>query len=327
VDARASVIPLSSSPTPSRGGDRRVPALTGDARVDLLWPTPVYSVDLLQQMRASHDEMEAAISERWEALVAHMPPSTTPIAANELFHDQHRPQLQEHLQAFKRCALEHASGSASAARECEERVAALSIWPRLLNSTGFRDLFAGGVGLVWRHVQAYADELGIGYRRAELASPSSALEVVRWSTWATYHQRGVQHEEHGHRGSQLSGVYYVRSPGADETAAGGGLLRVFDPRHEALQFMYEANQASPPPRASCTFEPRPGLLLLWPSYLRHEVTPTNGESARISLPFDLTVQAHAQPGDTSGGILETHAATTSRGDERSVEIEAWWSDL
>ena len=103
--------------------------------------------------------------------------------------------------------------------------------------------------------------------------------------------------EHGHAGSTLSGVYYVRSPGASEVNSGGGLLHVYDPRHAALEAMVEGGDATaararctvlhtPPPHASsqtllsnpsahnrCTFEPRPGLLLIWPSYLvRHAMS-------------------------------------------------------
>ncbi len=34
-------------------------------------------------------------------------------------------------------------------------------------------------------------------------------------------------------------------------------------------------------------EPRPGLLVLFPSYFLHETVPFTGEDTRISLAFDV----------------------------------------
>lgn len=56
------------------------------------------------------------------------------------------------------------------------------------------------------------------------------------------------------------------------------------------------------------FEPTAGLLLLWPSYLLHEVTPTVGPSARINFLFDLTIETGG-----SGNVMETDAAVHGMG--------------
>ncbi len=284
------------------------------SRLDLLWATPVYSADLSPRMAPLNDALAGVVADRWAALAARLPSDIDPGSANEIFHDEHRHQLAAPLRRFRQCGLEHASTSdvadaESAARACEAQVAAESVWPELLNNSGFRTLFAGGSGLVWEHVRRYGRALGLSRAGASRdgASPDGAA-VRGWSTWATYQQRGLHHAEHGHAGSQLSGVYYVRSPGEDETSAGGGLLRVFDPRHEAVRAMFDPSDAALAPRASRSFEPRPGLLLLWPSYLRHEVTPTRGESARVSFPFDLHIETGPAIARSAGGVLETHAA-------------------
>jgi uncharacterized protein (TIGR02466 family) len=44
-----------------------------------------------------------------------------------------------------------------------------------------------------------------------------------------------------------------------------------------------------PPRANMfvTVEPRPGLLLMWESWLRHEVLPGAGKGERLSISFNV----------------------------------------
>ena len=37
-----------------------------------------------------------------------------------------------------------------------------------------------------------------------------------------------------------------------------------------------------------TVQPRPGLLLLWESWLRHEVMPGTGKAERLSISFNLS---------------------------------------
>jgi uncharacterized protein (TIGR02466 family) len=54
--------------------------------------------------------------------------------------------------------------------------------------------------------------------------------------------------------------------------------------------------AAPQPRADApehlrsfvTVEPKPGLLLLWESFLRHEVLPGSAKVERLSVSFNFT---------------------------------------
>jgi uncharacterized protein (TIGR02466 family) len=62
---------------------------------------------------------------------------------------------------------------------------------------------------------------------------------------------------------------------------GSGAIRFEDPR---LPLMMAA-----PPRTD-TFvavDPRPGLLLMWESWLRHEVLAGTGKSERLSISFNF----------------------------------------
>jgi uncharacterized protein (TIGR02466 family) len=95
------------------------------------------------------------------------------------------------------------------------------------------------------------------------------------SLWANLLKGGGHHSAHIHPHSIISGTLYVEVP------AGSGAIRFEDPR---LPLMMAA-----PPRNDTfvTVEPRPGLLLLWESWLRHEVLPGSGRGERLSISFNF----------------------------------------
>jgi uncharacterized protein (TIGR02466 family) len=135
-----------------------------------------------------------------------------------------------------------------------------------LNDLPKRDpAFADLAKLLARHAAAFAKECGF-----DLAH-KPRLD----SLWANLLKSGGQHSGHIHPHSIISGTFYVAVP------AGSGAIRFEDPR---LPLMMAA-----PPRAD-TFvavAPRPGLLLLWESWLRHEVLPGTGRGERLSVSFNF----------------------------------------
>jgi uncharacterized protein (TIGR02466 family) len=93
------------------------------------------------------------------------------------------------------------------------------------------------------------------------------------SLWVNLLRSGGQHSGHIHPHSIISGTFYVEVP------TGSGPIRFEDPR---LPLMMAA-----PSRADafvCVL-PRPGLLLMWESWLRHEVLAGKGERLSISFNF------------------------------------------
>jgi uncharacterized protein (TIGR02466 family) len=95
------------------------------------------------------------------------------------------------------------------------------------------------------------------------------------SLWVNLLKSSGQHSGHIHPNSLISGTFYVEVP------PGSGAIRFEDPR---LPLMMAA-----PPRdgAFVTVQPRPGLLLLWESWLRHEVLAGTGRGERLSLSFNF----------------------------------------
>ena len=102
------------------------------------------------------------------------------------------------------------------------------------------------------------------------------------SMWVNQLPVSGSHRAHIHPHSILSGTLYVDVP------KGSGAIAFEDPR---LPMMMAA-----PPRADgvpeelrtiVTVEPRPGLLLIWESWLRHEVLAGKGKGERLSISFNF----------------------------------------
>ena len=102
------------------------------------------------------------------------------------------------------------------------------------------------------------------------------------SLWVNLLRGNGHHSAHIHPHSMLSGTLYVEVP------PGAGAIRFEDPR---LPMMMAAPQRrSDAPEALRTFvsvEPVVGQLLLWESWLRHEVRPGSAKAERLSISFNF----------------------------------------
>ena len=94
-------------------------------------------------------------------------------------------------------------------------------------------------------------------------------------------QPGGVHTGHVHPHSVLSGTYYV------ETPVGSSSLKLEDPR---LPMMMAAPvRSSEAPEAEKTFvyvTPSAGEVLMWESFVRHEVPMHSAKKPRISISFN-----------------------------------------
>ena len=142
-----------------------------------------------------------------------------------------------------------------------------------LNDLPRRDpAFSELAKLLTRHGGKFADECAFDLARKPKLD----------SLWVNLLKSGGHHSGHIHPHSIISGTLYVEVP------IGSGAIRFEDPR---LPLMMSA----PPRRQDATEElqpfvtvlPRPGLLLLWESWLRHEVLPGTGRGERLSISFNF----------------------------------------
>lgn len=101
------------------------------------------------------------------------------------------------------------------------------------------------------------------------------------SLWVNVLKPGAAHTGHIHPHSVLSGTVYAAVP------PGASGLRLEDPR---LPLMMAAPPRRPDApedqRSFVTVAPEAGTLLMWESWLRHEVPAHGGKTARISLSFN-----------------------------------------
>jgi uncharacterized protein (TIGR02466 family) len=103
------------------------------------------------------------------------------------------------------------------------------------------------------------------------------------SLWVNILKPGGSHSGHIHPHSSLSGTLYLEVP------AGAGAIRFEDPRLPFL--MHSPPRTADAPEAARNFvhvAPRPGLLLLWESWLRHEVMPNAAKADRVSISFNFS---------------------------------------
>ena len=100
--------------------------------------------------------------------------------------------------------------------------------------------------------------------------------------WVNVLAPGGSHSGHIHPHCVVSGAYYVRVPD------GASSIKFEDPR---LAMMMAApaprEDAEEPHRRFIYIAPKAGDLLLWESWLRHEVPVNRATSARISVSFNF----------------------------------------
>jgi len=132
--------------------------------------------------------------------------------------------------------------------------------------------FAALVKQLDRHVATFARHADFDLRRRKLKLDS---------LWVNMMKKGAIHAPHIHPHAVVSGTYYVAVPPES------GVIRFEDPR---LPLMMAAplrrKTAKSANRLFVDFQPKPGLLLLWESWLRHGVEENGANAPRISVSFN-----------------------------------------
>jgi hypothetical protein len=127
------------------------------------------------------------------------------------------------------------------------------------------------------------------FRVAMAASETAREEFARLSlnnhTWFHITRHSGYFVAHNHALASWSAVYCVKDGVDPAGAPSGGLLRLFDTRVGADAFLDPAIQRLRPPFVVGDLELllRPGQLVVFPSYLFHEVTPYYGPDTRITV--------------------------------------------
>jgi len=99
--------------------------------------------------------------------------------------------------------------------------------------------------------------------------------------WINVLGPGGLNTPHDHPAWVWSGSYYVRVPESDDQRSGS--IEFFDSRTNVRSLTVEG---APCFASKFSVKPREGMLLLFPSYLRHWVYPNENAEERISVAFN-----------------------------------------
>lgn len=110
--------------------------------------------------------------------------------------------------------------------------------------------------------------------------------TYRMGAWANVMRNGHYHSVHNHPGHTWSGVYYVDIGAPEPDRRFNGALELLDPRLGANMVTMPSN----PFEFRYTVPPRPGLMVVFPSWLNHLVHPFFGAGERISVAFNVRVE-------------------------------------
>jgi uncharacterized protein (TIGR02466 family) len=142
-----------------------------------------------------------------------------------------------------------------------------------LNDLPRRDpAFAELQKLLTRHAAKFSNDLAFDLGRKPKLD----------SLWVNLLKPGGHHTAHIHPHSIISGTLYVEVP------KGSGPIRFEDPRLPMMMAAPVRRDDAPEElRPFVAVDPQPGLLLLWESWLRHEVLPGTAKADRLSISFNF----------------------------------------
>lgn len=126
---------------------------------------------------------------------------------------------------------------------------------------------------------------------SECLGEEAARLLKKWEVkvWANVNESGDYNTIHSHAGGIWSGVYYVDEGTPNPSRPFSGVLSFKNPTMAALA---TSNLGLPKPLRQLfppeyLIQPRNGLLLIFPSWLEHQVYPYFGTEPRISVSWDV----------------------------------------
>ena len=123
-------------------------------------------------------------------------------------------------------------------------------------------------------------------RHAAKFANECAFEISRRpkldSLWVNLLKSSGHHSGHIHPHSLISGTFYVEVP------PGSGAIRFEDPRLPLMMAAPPRRDDAPEDQQAFVYlQPQAGTVLMWESWLRHEVLPGIGLGERLSISFNF----------------------------------------
>ncbi len=122
-----------------------------------------------------------------------------------------------------------------------------------------------------RHAVAYAKALNFDLARKPRLD----------NLWVNVLKPGGGHSGHIHPHAFLSGTVYIDVP------PGASSLKLEDPRLAMMMARPGVREDAPEAEKPFVYlSPQPGTVLMWESWLRHEVPPNGAKAERVSVSFN-----------------------------------------
>jgi uncharacterized protein (TIGR02466 family) len=117
-----------------------------------------------------------------------------------------------------------------------------------------------------------------------LGVSTPGLSEIEAEAWGNVYLKGDYQMPHIHHDSIWSGVYYVEATKSELSSSQycSGILELFDPRAGAWN--HEQSRDT-----NYRIIPEAGMLVVFPSWLAHSVTPHNSDHPRISIAFNAGI--------------------------------------
>ena len=133
-------------------------------------------------------------------------------------------------------------------------------------------------------IAAYRESIGRDAAHPLLSRNAGDPRFV--GCWSVRLRRGGYHVNHTHPAGWISSAYYVEVPPevADEEAR-SGWIKFGEPGLPVAGALPER-----------FVQPRPGRLVMFPSYMWHGTTPITGDDPRMTIAFDVVPEAAPQAG-------------------------------
>jgi uncharacterized protein (TIGR02466 family) len=108
---------------------------------------------------------------------------------------------------------------------------------------------------------------------------------VKLEGWINVNPRSAFNAPHTHPNFAWSGCYYVNQPVVEDGRSGA--IEFLDPRAGIGGWPMTKSELT---RTKVTMRPKPGTLLIFPSYLVHWVYPNEQEEERVSVAFNARLR-------------------------------------
>ena len=135
--------------------------------------------------------------------------------------------------------------------------------------------------------------------------------------WVNVNPKSSFNVPHDHPGYTWSGVYYVSLPERNNPASRSGAIELLDPRTNVSAFATDISKQSPYFSPKRTLSPTNGMILIFPSYLRHWVYPNEEDEDRITMAFNFKYRPTKESVIAQQPTPQVKAKSKNKGPSRS----------